>query len=157
MTGSKRRVGANTVKPYKSVPEAQPFHASQHPTMLSSILSPAIPQLPSGNLQVTSDFYRERLGFTDFNLYAEQGQLIAKRGVVEIHFWQAESEVEARKYGSASSCYIRVQNIQFLYEELKARQAPFAYELKLQLWGMTERKINDPYGNAIRFGEITNV
>jgi len=124
--------------------------------MSLSILSPAIPQLPSGNLQTTSEFFRERLGFTDFDLYAEHGHLIACRGSAEIHFWQAESEEEARKYGRASSCYIRVQNIHHLYEELKAAGAPFSYELTLQPWGMNEMQINDPYGNAIRFGEVVN-
>ena len=93
------------------------FQVNLQQTMPSSTLSPAIPQLPSGNLQVTAEFYRERLGFTDFEFYAEHGHLIATRGPVEIHFWDAGSEDEARKYGSASSCYIRVQNIDPLYEE----------------------------------------
>lgn len=31
--------------------------------------------------------------------------------------------------------------------------APFRYELRVQPWGMTEMQIDDPYGNAIRFGE----
>jgi len=43
-----------------------------------------------------------------------------------------------------------------LCEEFKARGAPFAYELALQLWGMNEMQINDPFGNAIRFGEVVN-
>lgn len=121
--------------------------------MPSPILSPAIPQLPSGNLDTTTEFYRERLGFTEFTLYAGQGHLIAQRGAVELHFWDAGSEAQARKYGSASSCYIRVKQIHPLYTELKDRGAPFAYELRLQPWGMLEMQINDPYGNAIRFGE----
>ncbi len=123
--------------------------------MSHSVLSPALPQLPSGNLLITEEFFRERLGFTDFRLHREHGYLIVKRELVEIHFWDAGSEDEAKKYGSASSCYIRVQNIQHLYEELKARGAPFAYELKVQPWGMNEMQVNDPYGNAIRFGEDT--
>lgn len=122
--------------------------------MSSSILSPAIPQLPSGDLQITAAFYRDRLGFTEFEHYAEHGHLIATRGPVEIHFWDAGSDEDARKYGSASSCYIRVENIRPLYDEFKSREAPFAYELTLQPWGMNEMQVNDPYGNAIRFGEV---
>lgn len=122
-------------------------------TIPTAILSPAIPQLPSGDLQRTAEFYRGRLGFTQFKLFSEEGHLIVKREQVEIHFWYAGSEEEARKYGSASSCYIRVQNIIPLYEEFKARGAPFGYELKSQPWGMHEMQVNDPYGNAIRFGE----
>jgi len=124
--------------------------------MSAFILSPAIPQLPSGDLTSTADFFRNCLGFTDFTLFAEHGYLIACREQVEIHFWDAGSEDEARKYGSASSCYIRVKNIELLYEELKARNAPFGYELVTQPWGMNEMQVNDPYGNAIRFGEVIN-
>ena len=88
--------------------------------------------------------------------FAEHGHLIVCRAEVEIHFWDAGSEDEARKYGSASSCYIRVQDIQQLYEEFKSRNAPFGYELTIQPWGMNEMQINDPYGTAIRFGEVVD-
>lgn len=122
--------------------------------MSAAVLSPAIPQLPSGDLQRTADFFRDFLGFTEFTLFAEHGHLIVCREQVEIHFWRAGSDEEARKYGSVSSCYIRVENIESLYEEFRARNAPFGYELTAQPWGMNEMQIDDPYGNAIRFGEI---
>lgn len=121
--------------------------------MSAARLSPAIPQLPSGDLQRTADFYRDRLGFTEFKLFPEQGYLIVCRGAVEIHFWFAGSEEEAKHYGSASSCYIRVHNIGSLYEELSRRGAPFRYGLTRQPWGMHEMQVDDPFGNAIRFGE----
>jgi hypothetical protein len=121
--------------------------------MSTPILSPAIPQLPSGNLTTTETFFRERLEFTTFRRYAEHGHLIACREAVEIQFWDAGSEQEARKYASASSCYIRVENIAELHAELKMRGAPFGYELTRQPWGMNEMQVDDPFGNAIRFGE----
>ena len=120
-------------------------------------LSYAIPQLPSGDLQRTLEFLRDRLGFTDFQLFAEHGHLVSRRGQAEVHFWHAGSETEAKKFGSASSCYIRVVNIQALYEEFRKREAPFRYELTRQPWGMNEMQIDDPYGNAIRFGEPITV
>jgi uncharacterized glyoxalase superfamily protein PhnB len=116
-------------------------------------LNPAIPQLPSGDLQRTADFYRDRLGFTESKLFPEHGHLIVRRGPVEIHFWLAASEEEAKHYGGASSCYIRVRNIALLYEELLNRGAPIRYGLTRQPWGMNEMQVDDPYGNAIRFGE----
>lgn len=124
--------------------------------MSTPILNPAIPQLPSGDLQRTADFYRDRLGFTEFKLFPEHGHLVVRRGPVEIHFWDAGSEEEAKRYGGVSSCYIRVRNIVTLYEELKRRQAPFRYELTRQPWGMNEMQVDDPFGNAIRFGETLN-
>ncbi|MFL5813023.1 MAG: bleomycin resistance protein [Bdellovibrionia bacterium] len=118
-----------------------------------SVLSPAIPQLPSGNILQTETFYIEFLGFEVVAKYPAQNFLILKRGSAELHFWQASSESEAKAIGSASSCYIRVQDIEPLFEEFKNRGAPFVYELKKQPWGMNEMQVNDPYGNAIRFGE----
>lgn len=116
-------------------------------------LSPAIPQLPSGNLQTTLAFMQDKLGFSLHRLYEDQGHLIVRRAVAEIHFWLARSEDEARHYGSASSCYIRVQNIQSLYDEFIARGMTLRYGLTRQPWGMNEMQVDDPYGNAIRFGE----
>ncbi len=124
--------------------------------MSAPILNPAIPQLPSGDLQRTADFYRDRLGFTEFKLFPEHGHLIVRRGPVEIHFWDAGSDEEAKHYGGVSSCYIRVRNIGPLYEEFRQRQAPFRYELTRQPWGMNEMQVDDPYGNALRFGEAVD-
>ena len=123
--------------------------------MSKAVLTPAIPQLPSGDLEVTATFFRDKLGFEVVQLYAEHGHLILARSPVEIHFWKASSEQEATHYGQASSCYVRVSNIQALFEEFKARGAPFRYELTRQAWGMNEMQVDDPYGNAIRFGEET--
>lgn len=94
--------------------------------MSAPIVNPAIPQLPSGDLQRTADFYRDRLGFADLKLFPEHRHLIVRRRPVEIHFWHAGSEEEAKHYGSASSCYIRVHNIVPLYEELRCRGRLFA-------------------------------
>ncbi len=59
--------------------------------------------------------------------------------------------------GQESSCYIRVENIQLFFEELKMKNVNFRYELTRQPWGMNEMQIDDPYGNAIRFGEAISV
>lgn len=121
--------------------------------MTKAVLSPAIPQLPSGDIEKTAAFFVTYLGFSIAAKYAENKFLILKRGSAEIHFWQAPTEAEACELGSNSSCYIRVQNIQDLYQEFKTNNAPFRYELTKQPWGMNEMQIDDPYGNAIRFGE----
>ena len=46
-----------------------------------------------------------------------------------------------------------MKGIEQLYQELKERGARFRYGLTKQPWGMNEMQIDDPYGNAIRFGE----
>jgi len=68
-------------------------------------------------------------------------------------FWQTESEEEAKTIGIVSSCYIRVENIQHFFQEFKKKDVNFRYELTAQPWGISEMQIDDPYLNAIRFGE----
>lgn len=119
-------------------------------------LSAAIPQLPTGNIDKTASFFAEQLGFEVVGKYDLQKFLIMKRGQAEIHFWQTDSEDEAKELGSNNSCCIRVENIITLFEEFKSRGASFRYELTKQPWGMYEMQIDDPYLNAIRFGEIIN-
>ncbi len=115
-------------------------------------LNPAIPQLPSGDVTKTATFFKDYLGF-EVALYVEHKYLIVRRGAAEIHFWLAESEEEAKNIGKVSSCYIRVENIQLLFQEFKKKNVTFRYELTTQPWGMNEMQIDDPYLNAIRFGE----
>ena len=121
--------------------------------MLNVKLSPAIPQLPTGDIEKTAEFFEGILGFQIVAKFLEHNHLIVRRGPAEIHFWQAPTEQGAREIASQSSCYIRVENIEALYEELKKVGASFRYELTKQPWGMNEMQIDDPYGNAIRFGE----
>ena len=121
--------------------------------MSAFTLSPAIPQLPSGDIVKTAAFFAEKLGFDVIYQSVEHGYLILRRGPAELHFWRTPSEEEARALGRQSSCYIRVENIEPLFKELKERGAPFRYELTRQPWGLNEMQIDDPYGNAIRFGE----
>lgn len=117
-------------------------------------LSPAIPQLPSGNFEKTSSFFNQFLGFDVIGEYPDM--ILMKRGEAEIHFWLADDEFTAKSIGENSSCYIRVQGVDGLFEEFKAKGAPFRYELKKRPWGMMEMQIDDPFGNAIRFGESFN-
>ena len=121
--------------------------------MSNAILSPAIPQLPTGDIEKAAEFFESILNFVVVEKFPEYNHLIVKRGSAEIHFWQAPTEAEAKAIAAQSSCYIRVENIEALFAEFMANGAPFAYELTRQPWGMYEMQVNDPYGNAIRFGE----
>lgn len=119
-------------------------------------LSPAIPQLASGNIDETESFFHQFLGFETAAKMIENKFLIVKRGPVEIHFWEAADREAAMNIATQSSCYIRVKNITALFEELKERKTKFRYELQKMPWDMYEMQIDDPFGNAIRFGESIN-
>lgn len=121
--------------------------------MKTAILASAIPQLPTGDIEKTAEFFEKKLGFQIIAKMVEHNFLSVKRGATEIHFWKAPSEKEAQAIGRQSSCYIRVENIEQLFAEFKERGTPFRYELTKQPWGMNEMQIDDPFFNAIRFGE----
>ena len=116
-------------------------------------ISSAIPQLVSGDVNETAEFFEKFLGFEVVSLMPQHKFLIVKRGSAEIHFWQAGDAAEAKIIGSQSSCYIRVKNVSKLFADLKARDTKFRYELQLMPWGMNEFQVDDPYGNAIKIGE----
>ncbi len=121
--------------------------------MSQAVLQPAIPQLPTGDIERTAQFFETVLGFEIVAKFPEHNHLIVQRGPAVVHFWQAATESAAREIAGQSSCYIPVANIEPLFAEFKAKGAPFAYELTRQPWGMHEMQVSDPYGNAIRFGE----
>lgn len=85
----------------------------------------AVPQLPSGNLDQTEIFFHQFLGF----------------------------ESVAIDIGKMSSCYIRVEDIESLYNDLKARKTQFKVPLSDMPWGMREFQFDDSFFNAIKFGE----
>ncbi|GAA5162070.1 VOC family protein [Viridibacterium curvum] len=125
------------------------------PRNASILLGPAIPQLPSGNLDLTASFFQQ-LGFAVAGNFPTQGFLIMQRDEAELHFWLADSEDQARHFGGASSCYIRVVNVDQLAAEFGEEGISTRYGPIDQPWGMREMQIDDPYGNAIRFGEELN-
>ena len=118
-------------------------------------LSPAFPQLVSGDIEITADFFENQLGFEIVAKYVDHQFLIVKKGAAEIHFWTAETSQAARSVASASSVYIRVKNVAALFDEYKMADIKFRYPLEAKPWGMNEFQIDDPFGNAIKFGEPT--
>lgn len=121
-------------------------------TMEKVAVEICVPQLPTGDIEKTASFFSDCLGFEIVAKYEAYNYLIVKRANAEIHFWQT-SENNAKELGSQSGCYIRVKGIESLFEEFKNRGTQFRYELTEQPWGMKEMQVDDPYLNAIRFGE----
>jgi hypothetical protein len=115
----------------------------------------AIPILPSRSIPDTTAFYH-KLGFTggphDFNnQYA-----IFKRGTVELHFF---GHPQVNPSESHAGCYIRVQDVQSLYQSCLAADLPCAGiprmdKLEDKPWGLREFAIVDLDGNLLRIGQI---
>ena len=114
----------------------------------------AIPRLPSRSVDDTLAFYR-RLGFDGRIWGAPYSYAILRRGTVELHFFTHE---ELRPAESNAGCYIRVSNVESIYQafasaELPRKGIPRQDALEDKPWGMREFAIVDPDGNLIRIGE----
>jgi hypothetical protein len=115
-----------------------------------STLTKAIPVLPSLDDDQTVVFYTGKLNFALIRRY--DNYLIFSRDGVEIHCWRCDDQYIAEN----TSCYIRVENIEPLYEEYKARGVihPNGH-LEKKFYGMHEFAVVDNNGNLLRFGERT--
>jgi hypothetical protein len=118
---------------------------------MSAKIHSIIPKLPSKNLKATRVFYEENLGFQkvggDYPEY-----LMMKRDQIEIHFFLFLELNVLENYGM---CYVRVEDIAGLYEELKQKEAhlPKLWKLEMKPWNQKEFSIIDKDHNLITFGE----
>jgi hypothetical protein len=115
-----------------------------------SKLLTAIPVLPCLDIKEGIDFYQEKMGFSafDYGNYA-----ILKRGNIEIHLWLTNDKI----FPENSSCYIRVEGIESLYDEYQKKGTIHPNgKLESKGWGIKEFIALDNSGNGIRFGELIN-
>lgn len=115
--------------------------------MNHSSLGKAIPVLASLDMARTLDFYATTLGFQTRH-FEGSGYGIAVRGATELHFWACGDKYIAEN----TSCYIRVADIEALYQELRTR-LPSLQPVVHTAWGMDELYVFDPDGNLIKFGQ----
>ena len=108
-----------------------------------------VPQLPSTNLERTSRFYRQKLGFREVGRYPEL--LVLKLQEQELQFWLTADAALAE----SSSCYVRVRGVEALYADYAANPELLRPEhaLAVRAWGMNEFYVLDPDGNLLKFGE----
>lgn len=116
-------------------------------------LQVAEPVLASLDIYKTVDFYQSKLGF-DRVSWKDENYAIVHRDKISIHFWKCNDKIHPEN----TCCYIRVQDVDSLYKELKSHGVVHPNgPLKDQPWGMREFAILDGDGNMIRFGQPSNV
>lgn len=115
----------------------------------------AIPTLPCRSVGATTAFYRQ-LGF-EGGAHAFNGDYaIFRRGALELHFFTHRELVPEE---SSAGCYLRVLDVQSLYDAFAASKLPGAGiprmdRLEDKPWGLREFAIVDPDGNLLRIGQI---
>lgn len=115
----------------------------------------AIPILPSRSVSDTLRFYRQ-LGFEGKLCGPGNAYAILTRGTVEIHFF---THAELRPAESFAGCYIRVLDVDSIYQAfnsapLPRKGIPRLDVLELKPWGMKEFALVDPDGNLVRIGQV---
>lgn len=117
--------------------------------MTAGVLTAAVPILPARDVERTTAFYRDRLGFSVVHTEPEYG--IVERDAVEIHFWGPSGIAPEETDGM---CRVQVEGIDELYaqcrfDELVHPNAP----LEDKPWGAREFAILDVDGNLVTFFE----
>jgi len=118
---------------------------------MNAQLNSIIPKLPTNSIDVTRMFYVEKLNFHQVGgNYNDYIMLI--RDQIEIHFFLYKDLPVLQNYGM---CYIRVLNIETLYNDLRSRDINFPELGKLEVkpWNQKEFSIIDNCHNLITFGE----
>lgn len=115
----------------------------------------AIPILPSRSLPDTLAFYA-RLGFAGEIMGEGDAYAILTRGTVELHFFEHPKLVPAESW---AGCYVRVQDVDSLYQALDLTHLPTAgiprmHKLEDKPWGMREFAVIDEDGNLLRIGQV---
>ncbi len=115
----------------------------------------AIPTLPCRCVSATTEFYR-RLGFEGGAHEFNREYAIFRRGAIELHFFTHKDLVPAH---SSAGCYIRVLDVQSIYEACAANGLPDVgiprmNRLEDKPWGLREFAVVDPDGNLLRIGQI---
>jgi catechol 2,3-dioxygenase-like lactoylglutathione lyase family enzyme len=124
-------------------------------TPSTATLLGAEPQLFVRDLQVSIDFYREKLGFAVAFTYGEPpfyGQVC--RDTARLNLRQLDEpaiEPSLQKRAELLSASITVDDVARLCAEFAAADAPFQQELRTQPWGARTFVIADPDGNLILF------
>jgi catechol 2,3-dioxygenase-like lactoylglutathione lyase family enzyme len=111
----------------------------------------ATPNLPSRDLDVTSDFYRS-LGFSE--TFHDDGWLILRRGDIQLEFFpHAELDVSNNWF----SCCLRVTDLDALHAAIlevgvpaKRHGRPSLQPITEQPWGQRMATMVDPDGTLIR-------
>jgi catechol 2,3-dioxygenase-like lactoylglutathione lyase family enzyme len=115
----------------------------------------AIPILPSRSISATVDFYKQ-LGFDGGAHASDHSYAVMRRGAVEIHFFTHRELVPA---ASSAGCYIRVQDVETVYQAFALCQLPRKGFPRMDLledkpWGLREFAVVDLDGNLLRIGQL---
>lgn len=115
------------------------------------MLTAVHPKLPMRDKKRTIDFYVNQLGFQRFGEDYD-GYLMVEKDEVQLHFFEFR---ELDPYENYGQIYIRVDNIQELYQSFVTNNVAIHPSGKLELkpWKQWEFALLDPDHNLLTFGQ----
>lgn len=106
-----------------------------------------IPVFRSPDLDVTSQYYAEQLGFVPERVLSDY--LIVRRGSIELHFCPHDYETDRP---TEQRCYIRGADIDAIHDDFVARGLNGFRQFERTAWNMFEFYVSDPFGLLLVFG-----
>ena len=110
-------------------------------------LSRIAPELPVADLRAALMYYREQLGFEVAMEMPDGNYAIVERDGVAIHLFRDD------RSRSPIGMHIFTPDIDELYREFQSRGALFSQQIERKPWGNREFRIEDEFGNELKFTE----
>ena len=107
-----------------------------------------MPGFAVNDMDLAVAFYTERLGFR-VSFRNEKVYTIVRRDDVEI----ALALNRSKKSAGHGSCYVKMEGIDLVYDELSSNGVVMTHDLKDESYKMREFMVTDPDGNTVNFGE----
>ena len=108
------------------------------------------PELPVSQLKRSLEYYKQQLGFEVAMQMPDGEYAIVERDDIAIHLFQDDA-----RNCSPVAIHIFTQDLESLQEELRRRGARIAQEIVRKPWGNRDFRVNDDFGNVIKFTEPT--
>ncbi len=111
-------------------------------------LSRIAPELPVPNLREAIDHYRQKLGFQVVMETSDGDSAIVERDDIAIHLFQDSTRIH-----TPVGIHIFTPDLDALFAEFQQRGAVVTQGIQRKPWGNREFRLNDEFGNELKFTE----
>ena len=117
-------------------------------TPTSIKLSRVAPEIPVSDLRAALRFYEQKLGFVVAAELPGGDYAVVERDGVALHLF-----LDERQQPSPVGLHIFTHQLDELQQELKNRGVCLSHEIQRKPWGTRDFRVNDDWGNQLKFTE----
>jgi predicted enzyme related to lactoylglutathione lyase len=111
-------------------------------------LSRVAPELPVSDLKAALKFYQQKLGFGVASELPGGEYAVVERDAVALHLF-----LDERQQFSAVGLHIFTSQLDELHQEFTHRGVALSQEIMRKPWGTRDFRVNDDWGNQLKFTE----